>query len=1052
MNSVAYTSTATAPRIDARGTMTLSATAVSGANGKGSMGGPGKSPLRHIDDLVSVSVDIDPHTPLRKVLEIGDAHMRQATTFNDFKRPDLALQEYIKAFTIAVDKVPRHKDYPSMKSDRGDLNRLYHALKLKITTNDATFEKIKEDIKHDNQLSGVQPTTSAANHSSSNLPDRTNISSNTSQQTQIPTPTDSRNNHVEDEHNTSSTDGAVAGHRQKPVIQPKPQALHGKVIQQPQKSPQEDLADRFARLRVAKKNAPTLSGECSPAQSLPSLDTSVAVMPKVPQAIYNPARGTVTSEVANLPSSSPRGMFSRSKSMTTTPSVPTRMLPEIAIGSSREQFVAANTYGAPRPKRAPKRARISEDDTITPTALASLLGQSSPGAQSVDILIIDVRDRESFDEGHIRSHKTICVEPEILMRESISAEDIVDSMVLAPTTETLAMEQRDKVDLVVIYDDDSTSIPARVTGSSSEMVLYNIRQALSYYSYSRPLKADPKLLRGGLDAWIYQFGEESLEASDTVAKHAHRSKPRNGGKRRSRVKSRPLGSDEVEQFETFIQQNGDEMLNYVRSRDNFVRRQPNSTGAPESMTHPLLQKYRKSQPREEDYLDSFGPAPPRRPAPAVPKTRFSGLESTDDDDSSGGALGKMAVATSAKDKDFYITGLANGCNNCFANSAIQAFLASPRLADEFISPNFPRNWRFVEDAEPTQPQLLSKIMANTLQWMHKRQFPAMKLGLLMHYLRAVHTGYVNGNRLWVFGDGQQHDSEEFLGFVLDQLRMETSMTRKLHAIGRPNTALAKDPIVGQLIDAFWKNALDKYSLVHKYFEVFSANEMTCDRCGAVSITHSSDLQFAIGINPDSEDLNTLLRRERVDHVCDYKHDDWCGTKGGMRRSYIIRFPPILRILFRRTEITPSGGTGKHFRGCHFPENLDMSAYSFDPVARKAAADIIPAPLNDGLMALGRYELYAIVVHSGTGMNSGHYWTYVRQKSDAPYDKANHKDWLSVNDNDVTPLRGAEWANTLSNLRQIPDKNTPTPAQLFYRRIDVPYETPPSGQDETGPGI
>lgn len=737
MSSVAYTSASTAPKIDTRGTMALSATVVSGANGKGSIGGPGRSPFRHIDDLVSVSVDIDPHTPLRKVLEIGDVHMRQATTFNDFRRPDLALQEYIMAFTIAVDKVPRHKDYPSMKSDRGDLNRLYHALKLKITTNGATFEKIKDDIKQDNQISGVQPTTSTNRSSSSDILERNNISSNTSQPTQLIVSKDTRKNYAEDEHNTSITNGAGAGPRQKPTVQPKPQALHGKAIKQTQKSPQEDLADRFARLRESKKLASTIPGECSPAQSLPTLDTSVSVaaMPKVPQAIYNPARGTVTSEVANLPSSSPRGMFSRAKLITPTPSVPSRMLMENAIAtSSREQFVAANTYGASEPWKTSERARISADDTITATALANLLNQHSP---SVDILIIDVRDRESFDEGHIKSHRTICVEPEILMRESISAEDIVDSMVLAPATETLAMEQRDKVDLVVIYDEDSTSIPSRVTGSSSEMILYNIRHALSYYSYSRPLKADPKLLRGGLDAWIHQFGEQSLETSDTVPSHARGSiKPTSGygSRRRSRIKSRPLGSDEVKQFEAFIQQDGDEMFDYIRSKDNFVRREPNSAATPESMSHSLPQKLSQPGhalgPQEEDYLDTIGPAPPRRPAPAVPKTRFSGLESTDDDEPTFGAYAKMASG-SGLNSEMTLTGLANGSNNCFANSAMQAFLASPRLAEEFLSPNFPQNWRQASGPEPTHPQLLCKIMANSLQWMNKRQFKVMKLALLM---------------------------------------------------------------------------------------------------------------------------------------------------------------------------------------------------------------------------------------------------------------------------------------------------------------------------------
>lgn len=68
---------------------------------------------------------------IKKIVTEGEQYARQAETHLDFGRPDIALQEYMKAGIIAVDIIPRHKDYPALKSDRGELHRLHDAF-LKV--------------------------------------------------------------------------------------------------------------------------------------------------------------------------------------------------------------------------------------------------------------------------------------------------------------------------------------------------------------------------------------------------------------------------------------------------------------------------------------------------------------------------------------------------------------------------------------------------------------------------------------------------------------------------------------------------------------------------------------------------------------------------------------------------------------------------------------------------------------------------------------------------------------------------------------------------------
>ncbi|KAI0849847.1 cysteine proteinase [Daldinia vernicosa] len=1065
MSSVTFTRASIAPVVGANGTMSsntsndrrVPAKEISTNMFNGSSG-TGKSPYRHIDDLVSVGVDLDPHTPLRKILELGDAHMRQATTYSDFRRPDLALQEYIKAFTIAVDKVPRHKDYPSMSSDRGDLNRLYKALKMKITTNGAIFDKIKEEIKEDNRRSGVQPTISSKRSFELARLNWPNPSS-TPQQVQANHSMGPQSNGLKNELEalnrgdiTDDTGGnAAGGRRPKPMIQPKPQALHGRAIKQTQKDSPEDLANRFARLRATQKSRnatkaldqaqSAVTEESTPSQTLPLVDTSILTMPKLPEAIYSPARGTVTSEIANLPSSTPRGMFSRTNSITSAPSVLARISTENAIRAfSREQFVAAHSYRVPQPSATLTEFQIPDGDDITAETLAGLLNQYP----QIDVLVIDVRDRESFDEGHIKSVKTICIEPEILMRENISADEIADSMVLAPPSERLAVEQRDKVDLVVIYDQNSASISSRITGDSLEMVLYNIRQALSYYSYSRPLKRAPKLLRGGLNSWVQEFGEQSLETSETTSNYVSPSSASRhgyGDRRRTRTKTKTLNQDEISQFEDMIK--NDQMgldnfdnFDYVKTREDFIRRYPSIIGDPESMT-----SVKGDLDSQEDFLVSIAPTPPKLPAPAIPRTRYSGLESMDDDSSVGGiamtATRQRALADWPADNQL-LTGLRNLGNTCYCNSTIQVLLASHGFIGGILEERWPQDWRQAGDKEPTSPQLLSKILKTTLMWLYQKRLKDAVPTALLKYMRSVHTGYyVNpGNRLVRLGDDNQHDTDELFSFMFDEIAAETNVSQRFfQAMNNvaipPNT---RDDVAA-LVDQYrqqWRISLP-HNFIDTHWSVFTLVERKCDACGNRTFQRDSN-RCLIVTPPDTTKsrspnqvlkLEDLLHREygseKLEMTCGNKA---CGHKHAQSTSRLAKLPRLLRVHIRRA----TGGNEKVLTQVSFPLELDLQPWSCDESVRAEAGKILGINFHDGLVCPTQYELYAIQCHIGTNTNSGHYWCWLKdQQKDT---------WIHCNDTTITLYSGRAWRAELEKMYKCSKRETPV--QLYYKRRDILY--------------
>jgi ubiquitin carboxyl-terminal hydrolase 8 len=711
-----------------------------------------KEPFPHIDDLTSVAVDLDLHSPLKTVLEIGEGHMRQAITYSDFSRPDLGLQEYIKAFTIAVDKIPKHKDYPSLKTNRGDLGRQYNVLKLHITNNGDRFDKIKEEIKEDNRRSGTQPKKSASEMTLMNLP---SVPSTLPHQQKINGINGANGTKPSRPHEPQNTKkggqmgsnaetpardrNGTAMPKSKPAVQPKPQALHGNAIKPTTNPVAQDLASRFARLRdpqdassrptttaVVPKSGGLLESPF-PAQPQLIIDSAVPTMPKLPAAIYSPARGTVTSEVADLPSSTPRGMFSRTNSIASITCSSTRTSIDVAPRqTSTEQYATAHTFGngfssAPT---SPKM-QIPGGATITAHQLQEYMQK---GASVVRLLLIDVRSREEFDEGHILSQSTICIEPAVLARGNVSAADIEESLNIAPDEEMKAFENRGEFDLVVFYDQDSTSVPPRPSQYEQEIAIFTLYQALVHFNYGGELRHGPKLLEGGVEAWVDLCGPRSLQESRTSAaiqdgrtrlrRATGPNKARFGDRRRTRAQTKALKPEEIKQFEESLQKD-EPRQEYLRSTEEFLRRYPSAAEIRESMASPGSPSSLASQHLNKNVFESdLPPSPPARPAPAVPRTSYSGLSSKEPTTDVVYAKAGRAVGT-GRDKP---SGLENTSNNCFANSAIQVILFSPGFAAEFTRQDWPANWA----PAVKNPQLMSRILGNLLQWLAGRQFPALR--------------------------------------------------------------------------------------------------------------------------------------------------------------------------------------------------------------------------------------------------------------------------------------------------------------------------------------
>lgn len=703
-----------------------------------------KRPLPHIQDIVSVTVDVSPHTPVDKALQMAEVYLRQAESSKNFGRPDFALKDYIRA-SILLDSIKGNKGWVSLQRDnKAQLERYQRLLRQALAAH-GDFEAIKAEIKADNARTGVQPTVSRPVSAGDGEGGRSEKTGAGGQQA------GDRVNGAQAKENGVSDKPAPPTPKAKPIVHPKPPSLQGNSLAPgaaaAPSAKAQDLVQRFANLRTSTAKPaqdprirtqpivpPDPQGPHKPPDA-PLADPApagvIADLPRVPDAIYNPPRGTISSEAAELPSSSPRAMFTRTSSTTS-----------LNTFRSARSAGAEEAFGHVRPSGPtnvpPKRAKpaVPDGDSIS---VEDLLRLMSVGAKTFKILLIDLRSREEFDDGHILSHATICIEPEVISRKDISANEIADSMVLAPKEEQLLFEKRHEFDLVVFYDQDSECIEEKPRTPRSQAVS-SLYHALTQYDFAgAPGGLAPKLLRGGLDAWTRLAGSASLQSSSTsVAQKKQGTSPlvRSFLNPRQKHLMRPIQDpEEARRWEDTIADAG--AISPIRTTEDFLRRFPPISAQRESMTCPVSPPTSRPQSpfhhrmSHEENLYTSLPSPPTRPPPALPRRNYSGLAEAEDGPvtSAKRSMLKGPIDTVRKTR----TGLKNPGVFCFANSSLQAMFGTPGFAREVWTGEWKDRYKvpMKPDEKLENPQLLIKCLANLFHWLSQGTLGALEARTFM---------------------------------------------------------------------------------------------------------------------------------------------------------------------------------------------------------------------------------------------------------------------------------------------------------------------------------
>lgn len=537
-------------------------------------------------------------------------------------------------------------------------------------------------------------------------------------------------------------------HGVRPPVHAKPQNLQSHISAQngwisnrtSQPGSADPLLDRFSALRMSDGSPDSSShGQAKPRVSVQS--NLSKDLPKVPSPTYSPAKA-MPDDLNLKTSQRNRESFiagSDTIAFTSTASLPypeSQTDPEPVIFARRPESAASSHTAFPAAKR--RAENLPQETEINAQRLYDYMSQYS-------ILLIDVRTRDEFDSGHILGH-IICVEPAAL-RPQRSAEELQEALIVSPEKEQDLFSRRHQFDLVVYYDRLTETTDFLHSQAGTQNPLRYLHDTLYQYNTDKPLKWQPILLVGGLDAWVELVGGvQALETSNTrlqdvksarpIARRPPASIPSRMNASRKRYRDyNPLAPEEEKKWrerarsETvtvpLASQDPRDEPDYQSDRidaqstgtyDNFQQRYPDVASVESNVmgSRPPT-RAPPAAPQVPSYPAPPAPTVPSRPQPALPRPSYSGVsERATNLNQTVSRNSQLPPYIPPKLHRLPRTGLHNFGVTCYMNATIQCLSATLPLTMFFLEDRWKasvqkENWK---GSKGLMPALYNTLLTN----------------------------------------------------------------------------------------------------------------------------------------------------------------------------------------------------------------------------------------------------------------------------------------------------------------------------------------------------
>ncbi|KAK5098535.1 ubiquitin-specific protease doa4 [Exophiala xenobiotica] len=1009
-------------------------------SGSGSGNGNGRDPpahandraFPHVKDLVAAAQPtFDPSVALPEYLKEAESCLQISKTSLSFGKADIAFRDYLKASDILLNIIPRHKDFGFFEYNNQSWSQRNKAAKNVVKSMGAQMEGVRKIIEDNNIRHNTRQRSTTSGYDAVALPSSyIDQQQNRPQSHASPPSTDVGVQHVPE---------SLRVQKARPTSVSKPDHLRSGSL-----PTANDLSSRFARLRTngagpapapgslempdaASFTANGVNGAPKPfgprdmpavPPSLPpKLPVAATGMPKPPDPTFSAAQSARASREIHRPPTE------RNKSYYGQP-IANISNPQLQRHKEEVQPYRPRTPNGMNLAIVSKSnsAEIPHHDIVDAELLQRYISK-------YNVLLVDIRDRPQFDEGHIFATSIICIEP-LELKEGMSAEMLEERLVLAPDKEQNLFARRNEFDIVVYYD-QSTSDNSYLRGSPTMTRAPHLRaffDTLYEFNEYKPLKdgRPPALLRGGLDAWVDLMGSHSLATSRTAAMlGTTRQRPTTVGpgrplgrqrlvstNSRVEVRDRRLRNqkflDENEQRAWRQQAQQEEVVHnddahasdneyaetedeppaspYVPDYESFLRRFPATEQ--QSMVAPPRRPVVPAKRYEPPPLPSM----PSRPAPAVPRPSYTGQAEIIQ------AQAPLARVTSASRQQLYSssqnltrrriprTGLTNFGVTCYMNSTLQCLSATIPLANFFLDEgaykrNVQKNWKGSSGIMP-------EIFANVIRSLWKGDVDMIKPTTFRNFCGRM-------NREWVID--RQQDAKEFFDFLVDCLHEDLNIAWERTPLKPLTTEQEMQRERYRITEAApieWQRYEHRdRSFVSSLFAGQHASRLRCLTCNNTSTTYEAFYSISTEI-PRSrpgdiyECLQSYTKEERLAPDERWKCPHCKCERDATKQIILTRLPQFLVIHFKRFSASKTESARKIHSPIDFPlHGLTMDPYVLSPKQPQ------PQPQSDQINGEAKdkdgpdpatlppftYDCYGVLRHLGSSGDGGHYISMVKDQ-------------------------------------------------------------------------
>eukprot|EP00043_Microstomoeca_roanoka_P007322 m.70540 g.70540 ORF g.70540 m.70540 type:complete len:1110 (-) comp13779_c1_seq1:178-3507(-) len=320
-------------------------------------------------------------------------------------------------------------------------------------------------------------------------------------------------------------------------------------------------------------------------------------------------------------------------------------------------------------------------------------------------------------------------------------------------------------------------------------------------------------------------------------------------------------------------------------------------------------------------------------------------------------------------------GLGNLGNTCYLNATLQCLTYTPALANLCLSSYYQRT-------HAAQPG-----------------FDAMKI-VELHVVRALsnpkksilpkpiinHLRQINKH----FRHHQQQDAHEFFICLLDAMQ---------------KALLAGYSKLDRLVQ--------ETTLVHHIFGGYLRSTIQCGRCHHNSNTFEAFLDISLDIktvNSLYKALHSFTRKEQLFTTNSYKCEKCKQQVTATKQLTLHRLPNVLCFQLKRFSFSSDFGSKLRHK-VSYPARLNVHDFLSPSVKQLIKRDDC------------NYTLYAVLVHAGYSLSSGHYACYVKGPNNV---------WYSVDDDDLRFSKEQEALDQAAYMLFYTRATRKPPASAYYK--------------------